>query len=67
MKALLWDTVRDLFVNWNYTKSVPQLQTSSHFMKDLGLDSLDQVEIIMAMEDEFGELTFTAATSENAR
>lgn len=35
--------------------SAPQLQTSSHFMKDLGLDSLDQVEIIMAMEDEFGE------------
>lgn len=32
-----------------------QLQVSSHFMKDLGLDSLDQVEIIMAMEDEFGE------------
>ncbi|KAG8007133.1 Acyl carrier protein [Nibea albiflora] len=30
------------------------LQTTSHFMKDLGLDSLDQVEIIMAMEDEFG-------------
>lgn len=35
--------------------SGPQLQTTSHFMKDLGLDSLDQVEIIMAMEDEFGE------------
>ena len=34
---------------------VPQLEASSHFMKDLGLDSLDQVEIIMAMEDEFGE------------
>uniref|UniRef100_A0A4W5Q4Z4 Acyl carrier protein n=1 Tax=Hucho hucho TaxID=62062 RepID=A0A4W5Q4Z4_9TELE len=32
----------------------PQLATSSHFLKDLGLDSLDQVEIIMAMEDEFG-------------
>lgn len=32
-----------------------QLQVTSHFMKDLGLDSLDQVEIIMAMEDEFGE------------
>ena len=29
----------------------------SHFMNDLGLDSLDQVEVIMAMEDEFGELT----------
>lgn len=25
-------------------------------MKDLGLDSLDQVEIIMAMEDEFGNV-----------
>ena len=24
-------------------------------MKDLGLDSLDQVEIIMKMEDEFGK------------
>lgn len=32
-----------------------QLQSTSHFMKDLGLDSLDQVEIIMAMEDEFGQ------------
>ncbi|NXK91916.1 ACPM protein, partial [Formicarius rufipectus] len=30
------------------------LTAESHFMKDLGLDSLDQVEIIMAMEDEFG-------------
>lgn len=45
--------------------SAHQLQKASHFMKDLGLDSLDQVEIIMAMEDEFGELvqsgrTFTA-------
>ncbi len=25
-------------------------------MNDLGLDSLDQVEIIMAMEDEFGKM-----------
>lgn len=33
----------------------PQLTAESHFMKDLGLDSLDQVEIIMAMEDEFGK------------
>lgn len=38
-----------------YDKINPEkLQASSHFMKDLGLDSLDQVEIIMAMEDEFG-------------
>lgn len=26
----------------------------SHFINDLGLDSLDHVEIIMAVEDEFG-------------
>lgn len=29
-------------------------------MKDLGLDSLDQVEIIMAMEDEFGKYKWSA-------
>jgi NADH dehydrogenase (ubiquinone) 1 alpha/beta subcomplex 1 len=31
-----------------------QLTVDSHFIKDLGLDSLDHVEIVMAMEDEFG-------------
>ena len=31
-----------------------QLKTDSHFINDLGLDSLDHVEVIMAMEDEFG-------------
>ncbi|XP_055378604.1 acyl carrier protein, mitochondrial isoform X2 [Condylostylus longicornis] len=31
-----------------------KLSEDSHFMNDLGLDSLDHVEVIMAMEDEFG-------------
>lgn len=31
-----------------------QLTVDSHFITDLGLDSLDHVEVIMAMEDEFG-------------
>lgn len=31
-----------------------QLNVESHFINDLGLDSLDHVEVIMAMEDEFG-------------
>ncbi|XP_011329899.1 acyl carrier protein, mitochondrial isoform X2 [Ooceraea biroi] len=31
-----------------------KLTLESHFMEDLGLDSLDHVEIIMAIEDEFG-------------
>ncbi|GFR95697.1 acyl carrier protein [Elysia marginata] len=38
-----------------YDKINPEkLSLDSHFMNDLGLDSLDQVEIIMAIEDEFG-------------
>ena len=27
----------------------------AHFINDLGLDSLDTVEIVMAFEDEFGK------------
>ena len=27
---------------------------TAHFINDLGLDSLDHVEVIMAIEDEFG-------------
>ncbi|PKA51574.1 Acyl carrier protein 1, mitochondrial [Apostasia shenzhenica] len=39
-------------------KSYPKLDPSkvtqdSHFQKDLGLDSLDNVEIVMALEEEF--------------
>ena len=33
---------------------VEKLTIESHFINDLGLDSLDHVEIIMAIEDEFG-------------
>ena len=35
-----------------------QLSVDSHFMNDLGLDSLDHVEVVMAMEDEFGKTAF---------
>lgn len=38
-----------------YDKVNPEkLTVDSNFHKDLGLDSLDHVEVIMAMEDEFG-------------
>lgn len=30
-----------------------KLQLDAHFSTTLGLDSLDQVEIVMALEDEF--------------
>ncbi|KAK8719454.1 hypothetical protein OTU49_014028 [Cherax quadricarinatus] len=46
---------RVLLVLKLYDKINPEkLTVESHFMQDLGLDSLDHVEVIMAMEDEFG-------------
>ncbi|XP_053936642.1 acyl carrier protein, mitochondrial [Cuculus canorus] len=57
LPPLTLDGIRErvLYVLKLYDKIDPEkLTAESHFMKDLGLDSLDQVEIIMAMEDEFG-------------
>lgn len=34
--------------------SVPSFQSSASFTSDLGLDSLDVVEVVMAVEEEFG-------------
>ncbi|XP_044759662.1 acyl carrier protein, mitochondrial isoform X2 [Coccinella septempunctata] len=46
---------RVLNVCASYDKvTAEKLTLDSHFMNDLGLDSLDHVEVIMAMEDEFG-------------
>ncbi|XP_052771495.1 acyl carrier protein, mitochondrial-like [Mya arenaria] len=48
-------TERVLLVLRLYDKVDPEkLSETSNFMNDLGLDSLDHVEVIMAMEDEFG-------------
>ncbi|CAB3360390.1 Hypothetical predicted protein [Cloeon dipterum] len=51
------ELIRDrvLLVLKLYDKIQPEkLTLETHFLNDLGLDSLDHVEIIMAMEDEFG-------------
>ncbi|XP_017780408.1 PREDICTED: acyl carrier protein, mitochondrial isoform X2 [Nicrophorus vespilloides] len=46
---------RVLKVCASYDKvTADKLTLESHFINDLGLDSLDHVEVIMAMEDEFG-------------
>ncbi|ESN95422.1 hypothetical protein HELRODRAFT_86883, partial [Helobdella robusta] len=46
---------RVLLVLRLYDKINPdKLTLESHFINDLGLDSLDHVEVIMAIEDEFG-------------
>ncbi|CAJ0933097.1 unnamed protein product, partial [Mesorhabditis belari] len=46
---------RTILVLSLYDKIDPKkLTMDSSFSKDLGLDSLDQVEVVMALEDEFG-------------
>ncbi|KAJ8881120.1 hypothetical protein PR048_017593 [Dryococelus australis] len=57
---LTLEFIRDrvLLVLKLYDKVEPaKLTLESHFINDLGLDSLDHVEVIMAMEDEFGKLS----------
>ena len=34
------------------------MTVDAHFINDMGLDSLDVVDILMAFEDEFGELNY---------
>ncbi|KAI5344740.1 hypothetical protein L3X38_012617 [Prunus dulcis] len=47
-------TERVLSVVKSFPKVDPSTVTSDvHFQKDLGLDSLDNVEIVMALEEEF--------------
>jgi len=47
-------TERVLDVLRNYEKvDATKVNKTAHFMKDLGLDSLDAVEVVMALEDEF--------------
>lgn len=38
----------------DFDKVESEVSSSTHFLNDLGLDSLDAVELIMAFEDKFG-------------
>lgn len=40
--------------NCSFCEMLDQVTPNAHFQKDLGLDSLDTVEIVMALEEEFG-------------
>ncbi|KAJ8562643.1 hypothetical protein K7X08_031095 [Anisodus acutangulus] len=51
------DEVRDRVINCvkNFQKVDPsKVVPNAHFQNDLGLDSLDTVEVVMALEEEFG-------------
>ena len=39
---------------FSFLHQILQVTPTAHFQKDLGLDSLDTVEIVMAFEEEFG-------------
>ncbi|KAI4368260.1 hypothetical protein MLD38_016836 [Melastoma candidum] len=48
-------TDRVVSVVKNFQKVDPsKVTTEAHFQNDLGLDSLDTVEVVMALEEEFG-------------
>ncbi|KAF2088603.1 acyl carrier protein [Saccharata proteae CBS 121410] len=43
----------DLLKNFDKVQDASKLSPTSHFSNDLGLDSLDTVEVVMAIEEEF--------------
>ncbi|KAF2152487.1 mitochondrial acyl carrier protein [Myriangium duriaei CBS 260.36] len=45
--------ILDLLKNFDKVSDASKLSGSSHFTNDLGLDSLDTVEVVMAIEEEF--------------
>ena len=47
------DKVKEIIAR-QLNKSVEELTNEKEIVKDLGADSLDAVELIMALEDEFG-------------
>ena len=51
--ASIEDRVRDLIVE-QLGVNVDQVTSEASFVDDLGADSLDTVELVMAFEEEFG-------------
>ncbi|KAF2835149.1 acyl carrier protein [Patellaria atrata CBS 101060] len=45
--------ILDLLKNFDKITDASKLSPQSHFANDLGLDSLDTVEVVMAIEEEF--------------
>ncbi|CAL3971822.1 unnamed protein product [Diplocarpon coronariae] len=43
----------DILKNFDKVTDASKLSPTSHFSNDLGLDSLDTVEVVMAIEEEF--------------
>ena len=48
-------------------KDVSQVKLTDRFIEDLGADSLDRVELVMALEDEFDNLEIPDKDAENIK
>jgi len=48
-------------------KDVSQVKLTDRFIEDLGADSLDRVELVMALEDEFNNLEIPDKDAENIK
>ena len=51
---LFWNFIFLMFIDVILSVCIWQVNPNAHFQNDLGLDSLDSVEIVMALEEEFG-------------
>ena len=60
---MVFDKVKDIVVD-QLGVDEADVTTEARFIEDLGADSLDVVELIMAMEDEF-DLEFPEDEAEN--
>lgn len=50
---MIFDKVKEIIVN-ELNVDAEKVTMDTHLVDDLGADSLDAVELIMALEDEFG-------------
>lgn len=50
---MIFDKVKEIIAN-ELNVDVEKITMDTHLVDDLGADSLDAVELIMALEDEFG-------------
>ena len=48
-------------------KDTSQIKLADRFIEDLGADSLDRVELVMALEDEFNNLEIPDKDAENIK
>ncbi|CAG8954170.1 hypothetical protein HYFRA_00005790 [Hymenoscyphus fraxineus] len=52
-EATVTGRIADLLKNFDKVSDPTKITPTSHFANDLGLDSLDTVEVVMAIEEEF--------------